>query len=349
MGADTAISWTDHTFNPWHGCTEVSPGCDNCYARTWAAGPYGQGVKWGAGEQRRFFGKTHWAQPINWNRKAQRDGVRLRVFCGSMCDWADPEVAPSHRGPLWQLIRETPWLDWLLLTKRTHLIKRLLPFDWGDGYANVWMGTTAENQQWYEKRWPHLARIPAVVRFVSYEPSVGWLSLKSAHFGGNSRRLEGLPLPDWIIAGGESGRVAPGTLPVVGQHLDSVARPSHPEWFRRLRDECATIPHANNGRPQVGVAFHFKQWGNWVHDPGGAREGEPAPFWYPGGGWDTRRAVWVPYDPHALNPAKGPGPVLMRWTKEKGGNLLDGREHLAFPVPRDPQDVLHAPLVGGGK
>lgn len=80
MGYGSAIEWTDHTFNPWHGCAKVSPGCAHCYAETltkrWG------GDVWGKTADRRFFGDKHWSEPRKWDRKAQQEGVRRRVFCG---------------------------------------------------------------------------------------------------------------------------------------------------------------------------------------------------------------------------------------------------------------------------
>ena len=118
MGVETKIAWTDHTFNPWWGCVKVSPGCANCYAETFAKRT-GHAV-WGAETDRRFFGDKHWAEPVKWNLAAAKAGVRRRVFCGSMCDvFEGPRpLLDDWRDQLWTLIRYTPNLDWLLLTKR---------------------------------------------------------------------------------------------------------------------------------------------------------------------------------------------------------------------------------------
>ena len=116
MSKDSKIEWTHHTFNPWWGCTKVSEACTYCYAESWAK-RLGSDI-WGTRNQRRLFGETHWQQPITWNREAEREGKRKRVFCASMADVFEnrPElVAPRTR--LWAMIESTPWLDWLLLTK----------------------------------------------------------------------------------------------------------------------------------------------------------------------------------------------------------------------------------------
>lgn len=231
MGRDSKIEWTHHTFNPWWGCTKVSPACKYCYAESWAKRVGSQ--VWGAGSERRFFSDSHWKEPLKWSREAAASGERKRVFCASMADVfeARKDLNP-WRDRLWQLIEETPELDWLLLTKRPQRFAMYLP--WRDLPANIWLGTTAENQSWAEKRVPHLLRINASVRFLSCEPLLGRLDLSGWIHNGL----------DWVIAGGESGRKA---------------RPTSPGWIRLLRDQCV----------QAGVPFHFKQWGHWAPAPVG--------------------------------------------------------------------------------
>lgn len=233
MGKNSVIEWTHHTFNPWWGCTKISPACKHCYAEAWSK-RVGVDV-WGARASRRFFGDGHWREPIRWNAEAACAGMRRRVFCASMSDVFEhrAELNP-WRERLWHLIDATPWLDWLLLTKRPERVAGDVP--WRDQWpANVWLGTTAENQLWADRRIPSLIRLPAVVRFVSCEPVLGPIDL-SGWFARD--RLPGI---DWVIAGGESG---------------SRARPMHSDWPRLLRDQCI----------RAGVAFHFKQWGNWRPD-----------------------------------------------------------------------------------
>lgn len=173
MGESSGISWTDHTFNPWWGCVKVSPGCKHCYAEAFSK-RVGEAV-WGERAPRRFFGDKHWAAPLKWNAKAVKEGVRRRVFCGSMCDWAEDRGDLIYeREKLWELIRATPGLDWLLLTKRPENIAGMLPKDWrAGGYSNVWLGTTVENQEAAEKRLSVLLEVPAVVHFASMEPLLG--------------------------------------------------------------------------------------------------------------------------------------------------------------------------------
>lgn len=232
MGQNSKIEWTHHTFNPWWGCVRVSPACKNCYAETWAR-RIGLDL-WGARAPRRFFSDAHWAEPFKWNREAQADGERRRVFCASMADvFEDRAELDEWRTRLWDVIARTPWLDWLLLTKRPDNVADSVP--WGRRWpANVWLGTTAENQKWADRRIPLLLEVPAAVRFISAEPLLGYIDLRP-YLRGRRRGVAGL---DWVIAGGESG---------------ASARPMNPDWARSLRDQCVS----------GGASFHFKQWGHW--------------------------------------------------------------------------------------
>jgi len=236
MAKNSSIEWTHHTFNPWWGCAKVSPACKHCYAEAWAK-RVGQDV-WGGSAPRRFFGESHWAEPLRWNQEAESNGARHRVFCASMADVFEPRAdLNAQREKLWILIQATPSLDWLLLTKRPGSVGRLAP--WGNNWpANVWLGTTVENQLWAEKRLPLLLRQPAARRFLSCEPLLGPIDLERW----TTKRPKSLLPIDWIIAGGESG---------------SGARPMLPGWARSLRDQCE----------RAKISFHFKQWGHWAPAP----------------------------------------------------------------------------------
>jgi len=223
MAENTGIEWATDTFNPWIGCTKVSPACDNCYAEAWNI-RYEKGAHWGPKAPRRRTSEKNWNLPRRWNKQAEKNGVPRRVFCASLADVFDNQVPPEWRENLWKLIKETPNLDWLLLTKRAPNIRRMLPSDWCGGYQNVWLGTTVENQNEWDKRGKHLTDIPAAVRFLSCEPLLGEID-----FGDDIRKL------DWIITGGESG---------------TFYRQANPDWFRTIRDQCVA----------AGVAFLFKQW-----------------------------------------------------------------------------------------
>lgn len=233
---ETRISWCDYSWNPWIGCVKVSEGCRNCYAEEFSArriapmvprGPTDPPVNlWGPGSTR-YRPKTTWREPVKWNRKAQEQGVRRRVFCASLADvFEDHPSVTGWRHELWTLIRATPHLDWLLLTKRPENIRPMLPMDWGAGYPNVWLGVSAENQRRYNERVPHLLAVPAPVHFVSYEPALGPVDPNSL-----------FPhVPDWIICGGESG---------------VKRRPWDDAWARSVRDACQ----------RLGITFFFKQRG----------------------------------------------------------------------------------------
>ena len=222
MAENSNIEWTHHTFNPWIGCTKVSPACDHCYAEVWDNRFSGE--RWGP-KAARTRTKT-WGKPLSWNKKAGEKGERQRVFCASLADVFDnhKSIEAPWREDLWKLIAKTPHLDWLLLTKRPQNIKRFLPNDWKDGYENVWLGVSTENREEMLRRGKVLSQIPAKTRFWSAEPLLEDL-------GNIPKQI----LPDWIIGGGESG---PGF------------RPAQADWFRNIRDQCQ----------EHDVAFFFKQW-----------------------------------------------------------------------------------------
>ena len=232
MGENSKIEWTDHTFNPWTGCTKVSPGCDHCYAEAWAK--RSGLVQWGNNPRRRTTA-DNWKKPVKWNAEAgafnREYGHRPRVFCASLADVFDNQVPSAWRKDLFALIRECGRLDWLLLTKRPQNISKMLPSDWGDGYPNVWLGMTAEDQTYFDQRWKHLQKIPAVIKFISYEPAIGPLRLPKHG-----------PYPDWLISGGESG---------------GGARPVKRRWIRDVIADCR----------DHGVAVFHKQWGTYQNNP----------------------------------------------------------------------------------
>jgi protein gp37 len=232
VGRNSSIEWTDHTFNPWWGCTKVSPGCKNCYAETWAR-RVGENI-WGIKQERRFFTDKHWSEPLKWNVDAASERQRKRVFCASMADVFELRTELDQwRNRLWRLIDETPWLDWLFLTKRPQNIQKKVPWkrEWP---SNVWIGVTVEDQQRADERLPILLQFPAKCRFLSCEPLLEKVDLSKWI----SRRQKSLYGIDWVIAGGESG---------------PNARPMLPGWARTLRDQCKAAE----------IPFHFKQWGHW--------------------------------------------------------------------------------------
>jgi protein gp37 len=222
---NSKIAWTNMTFNPWLGCVEVSPECDNCYARTLVVGRMGKKL-WGKASEtdRLVTSESYWQQPYKWMREAKKNGERQRVFCGSLCDWAeDHPTAIATLPRLWELIRHTKdWLDWLLLTKRALNIRKRLPEDWGKGYPNVWLGVSIGQRQFLWRR-DALVKVPAVVHFLSIEPLLEDIA--------EDLDLNGI---QWAIIGGESG---PGW------------RPMEHEWAHKIVAKCR----------QYKVAPFFKQ------------------------------------------------------------------------------------------
>lgn len=374
MGKNTKIEWTDHTFNPWIGCTHVSPGCVNCYAEN-LMDKRMKKVKWGPRRARMRTSAYNWERVVRWNADAglglfvececghrefrkwdhtlppgglaccsspgctklpetECSQARPRVFCASLADWLDPEVPVEWLADLLALIHATPNLDWLLLTKRPerwfarilaaceNMIERGMDYGWVESWgaardsfiagvapANVWIGTSVEDQRRADERIPELLKIPARVRFLSCEPLLGPVDLNAVRFmqgtalhvgdeGGWEYTGSKRNMLHWVIAGGESG---------------PNARPMHPDWARSLRDQCVA----------AGVPFLFKQWGEWkpepiydtsgrfhVVQPDGVDRGTP---W---GGWGKDQPTAV---------------TMERAGKHRSGRLLDGREWNEFP------------------
>jgi protein gp37 len=229
MANETLIAWTDHTANFWMGCMKVSAGCKHCYAETLTRNRMGLDV-WGppATTERQPV-KSVYGNVRKWERMATAGEPGVLgpakphlVFIGSLMDWAEDHPALDEiRAGIWPLIRESPHLHFQMLTKRPERIQELLPDDWGAGYPNVWLGTSIEDMRVVERA-DYLRSIPAVVRFISYEPALG--PLDALDLGGI----------DWVIYGGESG---PGF------------RPHDLAWPRAMRDKCR----------DAGVSFFYKQ------------------------------------------------------------------------------------------
>jgi protein gp37 len=226
MAENSKIEWTDHTFNPWIGCTKVSPACDHCYAEAMMDTRYGR-VTWGAGQDRSRTSPSNWQQPRRWNRVAQTNGTHPFVFCASLADVFDNEVDPLWRRDLFKLIEETPALIWLLLTKRIGNVNKMTnPFEGNPPLPlNTAIGATLANQEEYDrdrmKLWDVATACGPLFTFGSFEPMLGPIILDKH-------------APDWIICGGESGRGA---------------REMNPQWARDLRD----------GAKRLGRQFFMKQ------------------------------------------------------------------------------------------
>lgn len=304
MAETTGISWADSTFNSWMGCTKVSPACDQCYAER-DTKRFGR-VEWGAGKPRVRTSATNWKLPLKWNREPfcqcyacgwrgamkNTEGracvrvcpscdapeikpARRRVFCASLADWLDNEVPIEWLVDLLDLIRLTPHLDWLLLSKRIgnwhmrltvahqHVVRSMgggtaaqsnSPLwslgiwiqDWlaGEAPANVWLGATVIDQAESDRDVPKLLHTPAQVRFLSIEPMLGEIDLRRYFFG---------HCPEHDFPGGfclqrhHSG-VQHLHWVICGGESGPNARPMHPKWVRSLHDQCAA----------AGVPFMLK-------------------------------------------------------------------------------------------
>lgn len=184
MGKDSNIQWTDHTWNPWHGCIKVSPGCKYCYM---------------------FRDKERYGQdPTVVMRSKSGFNAPLKIKEPSLvftCSWSDffIEEADEWRWEAWEIIKYTPHLTYQILTKRPERIAECLPDDWGDGYPNVWLGVSVENQALLSKRMHLLNANPARIKFLSIEPILEHIKLIHPDLVVDKGGI------DWIIVGGESG------------------------------------------------------------------------------------------------------------------------------------------------
>lgn len=317
----TKIEWCDYTFNPWIGCSKVSPGCENCYAENLMDDRFGR-VKWGPNGTRKKTSEANWKKPLMWNRKAEAEGNRYKVFCASLADIFEnrPELS-QWRMELFSLIEETSFLDWLILTKRPENVYKMVDELWweqtrggefSDFPENLWMGVSVENQEQANIRIPQLLKIPAKVRFLSCEPLLEELSLTAICSDGPSAIYNkvyfsalsdyGIFFPqkvDWVIVGGESGHNA---------------RPMHPDWVRSIRDQCV----------DAGVPFLFKQWGAWKPiNTGGVHYGDICLS--TDGFMDTVGNHYVCF----ANESEGT--IMRQVGKLKAGRELDGVEWNQFP------------------
>jgi len=289
MAETTNISWCDATFNPWIGCTKVSPACDGCYAEQLMDKRHHR-VAWGKPGQRATYSRTgqgNWMQPLRWNKRAEKEGTRPFVFCSSLADVFDNQVDPQWRADLFKLIRETPHLVWLLLTKRPQNI--MVMVDAAGGLPpNVALGTTIEDQKRATVNGLNLLNAGSYLNplflFYSCEPLLEIIRPPIRFRNGKI---------GWIITGGETDQ---------GSHK---ARPTHPNWYRSLRDRCAA----------AGIPYHHKQNGEWI---GGDQipDEEPIPSGISNdcgyGSSDDNHRVW-------------------RVGKARSGRMLDGVTHDARP------------------
>lgn len=231
MAEKTGISWCDATWNPFVGCHKVSQGCSKCYM-------FREMSFRGKDPNVVVRTKTTFDAPLKWAKNG-RVSPRSKVFTCSYSDWFIEE-ADQWRDELWGIVRDTPFI-FQILTKRAERISRHLPPDWGpDGYWNVWLGISAENQEMADKRIPLLLDVPARVHWVSAEPLLGPIDFTGfSQFSSPDLRghLTNIKRLDWIVTGGESDFKSP--------------RPCNPDWIRDIRDQCG----------KAHVAHFLKQLG----------------------------------------------------------------------------------------
>ncbi|SKB32844.1 DUF5131 family protein [Sphingopyxis flava] len=260
----TGISWADLTMNFWIGCQEVSRACDHCYAREFTNARVNAArekagkppIIWGPGGAREQTTAANRKKPLRWNRIAEANGERLRVFCSSLSDWADKHVPDEWRAEIADTIRATPWLDWMLLTKRIGNALDMLGAMFPDGVPpNVWIGITICDQAEAQRDIIKLLQVKGMCSiskvFLSIEPMLGPITLNNIALKHSVLdAFTGLEEDEL----GECGWGVGIDLVIVGGESGSKARPIHPDWVRSLRDQCAT----------AGCAFHFKQWGEYL-------------------------------------------------------------------------------------
>jgi protein gp37 len=384
MGATTKIEWADKTFNPFEGCAKVSPGCKHCYAEAGHKHKYSSlkeggnpGTCWGINAPRLARSEAYWKEPAKWDREAQRDGRRFRVFCASMGDVFEVQSPLSklfagtagtvptgkdktrqvtfvdldeQRLRLLELIRQTPHLDWLLLTKRPEAIIGALEraqlaaelagnhelstwlVDWVTGEQpplNVWLGTSAENQAEADKRLQWLLMTPATKHFVSYEPALGPIDFTRVRVSDEIFRMrngltdELLPEATHTYSSCFDGPecLFPYSLDwiICGGESGPQAVPMHPKWAQDVRDQCQAAQ----------VAFMFKQWGQWAPT---ARVYELYPRAMP-----ARLGIkFQDMEPGRKFDYPGQHPDYTMWkfkNKHEAGRMLDGREWDEVPPP----------------
>jgi protein gp37 len=310
MGNKSKIEWTDATWNPVTGCTKVSAGCKNCYAERDFHRPYpGRDFS----DVRCHDDRLDW--PFRWrgSKQAKAEGRESRIFVNSMSDLFHDSVPFAFIRHVFRIIWRSPQHTFQILTKRP---ERMLWFcqhtamDWANRFIyhspveaftssivlpNVWLGVSVENQLTADERIPLLLQTPAAVRWVSAEPLLGPVDF----FRWLENRANPLPHIDWVVAGGESG-----------PH----ARASHPDWFRRARDDCQA----------ASVPFFFKQWGEWTEIPAAGSTGKLLPtgshFWMNGDGTEMNSKN---YEKSSAR--------MGRIGKKRVGRELDGREWNEFP------------------
>jgi protein gp37 len=322
--SNSNIEWTDKVWNPVTGCTKVSQGCKNCYAKTlhdkrhkaFLAGKLQNVKQYSVPFETVMLHPKRLADPLKWKKPT-------KIFVNSMSDLFHEDVPFEFISSVFSVMSDCDQHIFQVLTKRP---KRMLDFyhwkyrQFGVPWRpsdNVWIGVSVENQETANERIHHIKYINASVKFLSCEPLLGPIDFEKAigdslkwHIGGLKNCIS------WVIVGGESG---------------PNARPMHPDWARSLRDQCAA----------AGVSFFFKQWGEWAP----VEDVDP-----------SEDIVWLDYKSDELKERKNPIPhicinhdgktsqvandvissgeknqILYRFGKHISGSTLDGKQHLEFP------------------
>lgn len=233
MGQNSSIQWTHNSWNPWTGCHKVSSGCKFCYMMR-------DKEKYGKNGDRVFRSKTTFNDPLKW-----KEGKL--VFTSSWTDFFIEE-GDKWREEAWEIIKKCPHHNFQILTKRPERIKAHLPADWGNGYDNVWLGVSVENQRACEVRIPILIDIPAKVRFLSCEPLLSRIDLN----------LDEMHLIHWVIVGGESGNET-------GKWL---YRACDVLWMEKIISDCA----------EADVPVFVKQMGTFISHEHGMKDRHGSEF-----------------------------------------------------------------------
>ena len=308
MADHSKIEWTDATWNPVTGCTEVSPGCDRCYAKTFAERFRGAPGHYFENGFDVTFRPDKLDQPLRWTRPS-------RVFVNSMSDLFHADVPDEFIVKVFAVMALADRHTFQLLTKRHGRMRSLLSsrkfrealrceLGWPDlvewPLPNVWLGVSVEDQKRAGLRIPALLDTPAAVRFLSCEPLIGPVDLDGAAIAWwacfPDEPTGGI---DWVIVGGESGRGA---------------RTMNVEWARTLRDQCSAH----------GVAFHFKQWGDasaWAD-----RQGD---VWHQRDDGRLETFETAPFSREHVE--KKWGPLIRLSKRHKAGRDLDGRTWDEYP------------------
>ena len=350
MSGKTAIEWTETVWNPVRGCTRVSEGCRHCYAERHALRFSGPGQPY-EGLVHKVGGEPRWTGQIRLVQEALTEPLRWRtprrVFVNSMSDLFHDGVPDDFIWEVFAVMAACPQHTFQALTKRPARMQAMLSYagavhkldaaceglaarqgwchndNWTWPLPNVWLGVSVEDQNAAEQRIPLLLQTPAAIRWISAEPLLGPIDLDSESvsdllhalgcgYEGGWRNcpeyLEGrtdCAGLDWVVVGGESG---PG------------ARPMHPDWSRRLRDDCVA----------AGVPFFFKQWGEYC----------PAELDHSGGVFD---GYWRDQRGNAFHQAAHGDPEQQVFQGPPVGN------YRLWPVQRDANDPYVAYIKLGKK